>query len=1009
MSNKSNLEIDKSLYSRQLYTIGTDAMNDLKNTSVLISGMSGLGVGIARDIIMFGVKSVTLHDTGIIKLKELASNYYANELDIGKSRVDVVKYKLSSLNSNVVVLVNSDILTENIIKQHQIIVVCDKLPQTQFNIDKIALKYGTKFILANSVGLMGSIFCNFGNEFTTIDTNGETPSDGIITQVKDGNFITDKQHKLYNGDKVMIKLGNNIIQDEINKIINSVTFNLKTLKQANQLYKDASFTQHKQTMTINFKPLRNSIMNPDFTMIMTEDFDRQRLLHDFFVSFGMFVSNNNRFPRPWNDEDMDKILNLVKCENEEQKNVIKKLCYTASGKSIEIDSIVASITAQEVIKAASKKYTPINQWLYIDKSDMIDDNKIVNNDITKQWKLEEFDNIPKNRFFGRTLIFGKTFQKKIQDSTIFIVGSGAIGCEHLKNFGMMGVGSGTGKIIITDMDTIEMSNLNRQFLFRNTDIGKYKSECAKNAITEMIPGIKIIAQQNKVGHETLSLYNQKFFSQLSCVLTALDNIDARKFVDNLCLIHEKCLIDSGTLGTKGNIQIVVPHLTETYGQSRDPPEEEFPVCTIKNFPYLIEHCIQWSRDLFEGLFVKAPQNFMRYKLNSDKIKQFTQVEQQELSEIVKDVNFVKDNMACHIKECITFSYNLWHEYFRDQIYNLVIKFPENAVTSDNLPFWMGTKKFPIYGEFIQTEYNMLFLESVTNLWSEVCGINEKVTNKQLLNFLKKVKNPKLITNASDVAIDEKQQKEIEEKAKGKPIEELFNMLPNLNEIKDIEPKILEFEKDNDTNFHVDFVTSASNLRATNYGIQHADKFKTKGIAGKIIPAIITTTSVVSGIVVTEFVKTMQNFNISEKYSNTFVNLALPILAFSEPIKVQKHKIGKLEFTQWDKLKFSDLTIRQLSSSIMDKIKDNKLCVAVISNGQYQFFSSYHSANLIKRRKDMTISEIYKEITKLNPPDLIELSIIVEKEYPEIDEEGNDISEQYEDVRVIVNIDNFYKK
>jgi len=51
------------------------------------------------------------------------------------------------------------------------------------------------------------------------------------------------------------------------------------------------------------------------------------------------------------------------------------------------------------------------------------------------------------------------------------VGAGAIGCEHLKNFAMMGIGcSVTGQVFVTDMDTIEKSNLNRQFLFRPGDV-----------------------------------------------------------------------------------------------------------------------------------------------------------------------------------------------------------------------------------------------------------------------------------------------------------------------------------------------------------------------------------------------------------------------------------------------------------------------------------------------------------------------------------------------------------
>lgn len=55
---------------------------------------------------------------------------------------------------------------------------------------------------------------------------------------------------------------------------------------------------------------------------------------------------------------------------------------------------------------------------------------------------------------------------------VFLVGAGALGCEFIKNFAMMGLGAGTGQVTITDDDVIEKSNLSRQFLFRDWDIGR---------------------------------------------------------------------------------------------------------------------------------------------------------------------------------------------------------------------------------------------------------------------------------------------------------------------------------------------------------------------------------------------------------------------------------------------------------------------------------------------------------------------------------------------------------
>ncbi len=80
-------------------------------------------------------------------------------------------------------------------------------------------------------------------------------------------------------------------------------------------------------------------------------------------------------------------------------------------------------------------------------------------------------------------------------------------------------------------------------------------------------------------------------------------------MDRRCVYYCKPLLESGTLGTKGNVQVVIPHVTESYGSSQDPPEKETPICTLKNFPNAIEHTLQWARDTFEGLFTQ-PANYV---------------------------------------------------------------------------------------------------------------------------------------------------------------------------------------------------------------------------------------------------------------------------------------------------------------------------------------------------------------------------------------------------------------
>jgi molybdopterin/thiamine biosynthesis adenylyltransferase len=164
---------------------------------------------------------------------------------------------------------------------------------------------------------------------------------------------------------------------------------------------------------------------------------------------------------------------------------------------------------------------------------------------------------------------GADLVDKLSYANIFMVGAGAIGCELLKNYAMLGVGTGkavidpidasknkkAGSIVLTDPDIIEVSNLNRQFLFREKHLRKPKSQTAAAAAIYMNQDLKgnVIARLDKVHEGTNHIFTDKFFEDLTVVTNALDNVLARKYIDVRCVSAKTPLLESGTLGPKGHV------------------------------------------------------------------------------------------------------------------------------------------------------------------------------------------------------------------------------------------------------------------------------------------------------------------------------------------------------------------------------------------------------------------------------------------------------------------------
>ncbi|KAG2332948.1 hypothetical protein Bca52824_004128 [Brassica carinata] len=1004
--NSNRNEIDEDLHSRQLAVYGRETMRRLFASDVLVSGMHGLGAEIAKNLILAGVKSVTLHDESVVELWDLSSNFVFSEDDVGKNRADASVHKLQDLNNAVVVSSLTTSLTKEQLSGFQVVVFSDiSLEKAiEFNDYCHSRQPPIAFVRADVRGLFGSVFCDFGPEFAVLDVDGEEPHTGIIASISNENqaFIScvdDERLEFEDGDLVVFSEveGMTELNDGKPRKIKSARPYSFILEEDTTGYgtyvKGGIVTQVKQPKLLNFKPLREALKDPgDFLFSDFSKFDRPPLLHLAFQALDRFISEAGRFPVAGSEEDAQQLISIatsintgqgdLKVENVDHK-LLRHFSFGAKAVLNPMAAMFGGIVGQEVVKACSGKFHPLFQFFYFDSVESLPSEPLDSSDVA-----------PRNsRYDAQISVFGAKFQQKLEDAKVFTVGSGALGCEFLKNMALMGVSCGSeGKLTVTDDDIIEKSNLSRQFLFRDWNIGQAKSTVAASAAADINPKLNIEALQNRVGAETENVFDDAFWENLTVVVNALDNVNARLYVDSRCLYFQKPLLESGTLGAKCNTQMVIPHLTENYGASRDPPEKQAPMCTVHSFPHNIDHCLTWARSEFEGLLEKTPAEVNAYLSSPVEYtnSMMSAGDAQARDTLERIVECLEKEKCEDFQDCLTWARLRFEDYFVNRVKQLIYTFPEDAATSTGAPFWSAPKRFPRPLQYSSSDPSLLnFITATAILRAETFGIPVPEWTK----------NPKEAAEAIDRVIvpDFEPRKDAkivtDEKATTLTTASvddaavIHDLIAKLEQCRhhlspDFMMKPIQFEKDDDTNYHMDVIAGLANMRARNYSIPEVDKLKAKFIAGRIIPAIATSTAMATGLVCLELYKVLDGGHKVEAYRNTFANLALPLFSMAEPVpaKVVKHR--DTAWTVWDRWVLKgNPTLRE----VLQWLEEKGLSAYSISCGSCLLFNSMFPRH--KERMDKKVVDLARDIAKVElPPYRHHLDVVVACE----DEDDNDV-------------------
>jgi ubiquitin-activating enzyme E1 len=291
MAEAKAVQIDDELYNRQLYVYGHEAQQKMSAANILLVGMNGLGVEVAKNIILAGVKAVTICDPVPTSWNDLASQFYLNESHLGVPRAAACVDSLKDLNPYVSVHLYDGLLTNELVSTFTVVVLIDQELEMQRTICSFCHDRGIAIILGDARGVYGSVFCDFGESFVVSDNNGEVAASSMIAGItRDKHTLVtcleETPHNLETGDVVVIT----DVQGSLGGLLNHKQFPVVKKDLYNfEIAVDTTaadafnhtggyINQVKQPVIVKFERFENALESPSFNCDVMK-FHHAPLLH----------------------------------------------------------------------------------------------------------------------------------------------------------------------------------------------------------------------------------------------------------------------------------------------------------------------------------------------------------------------------------------------------------------------------------------------------------------------------------------------------------------------------------------------------------------------------------------------------------------------------------------------------------------------------------------------------------------------------------------------------------
>lgn len=962
----------QDLINLEILAFGQTTVSKFKKYKIFLFGLKGIGVEIAKNIILLGPAQLTIKDDLIVRSCDLTANMFLKESNIGKeTRARSCLQGLSQLNQQVQVTIHEGDISEDYIKNFDLIIFTKYYPIDEL----IALnkfcrsqKKPIGFIMCQTFGVHAYCFIDYGESFKIYDKDGEEPKPYLINEITKAcpgvvTLINEKPHNFSDGDFVRIYEVEGMV--EVNgtdtrpiKVLSNYSFTIEDTKEFSNYVRGGFVEIAKVPFRVNFKSLEERMMNP---FDKKEENDKKNMLHLGFLSLFEFGKKHNTFPEVNNLSHAEELINIAheiankhkKLSENGNNNIIifkniddkyiRDLSFSSKTQVIPLCSFWGGIISMELVKFTGK-FIPLQEFYHF----LALEGPLEINPQKKE----------NNRYEDQISVFGKEVTDRLQKMNILIVGSGACGCEFLKNLALMGVASTpTHSIKIVDEAVLKPTNINSHYWLNSSFLKEQKVKAAASWVHKINENVNVETIATNITEKSDKLFTEEFWKKIDIIICATDDEESRKMLRNKAIWFEKILLDNKIIGTKAHSQVVLPFKTNPFIDEYLLKQTKIDINpeTLENFPYLPEHTVFWAKKIFYELFAEFSKELKSFL--SDPLHFLQSWDQNErffdIKLILLNKLFVDQKKINSFEDLVILAKDLFEYLFVYKIQCLFKDHPIDQTNPNGGLFWSGYRKIPKAEEFDLTEEtHMNFVIQTSNLLALIINIPQNFKRPNIISIVKSsIQNKsKILQNFEEIG--------------EKPETLIQNLM--VCKLPEMKVKVLNVEDDEiERNLCLEFITICSNLKARCYNLVEIQRYKAEKIAFNLERNIGITHQLIAGILCMEIYKIVMEKE-KKYFKNTTIDLRCNKYDFVEPSSPkaltksdEKEKKIPENFDPWKKIEYNkDISIEEFINDFKEKYGVTIIGISFENEKIYTKFSEISQKNILLTSK---IEDAYKQV------------------------------------------------